>query len=376
MREVEQLTLEQLCGQLLVVGFAGHTVSPSIASQLRRRALGGLILFSRNLPQLGKATSFAQYEAAWRLCRELADLAEEGGFTPFLGVDQEGGRVRRIREGVLQLPPMSVLGQVDDLELTRELAQQLAQELVLAGFNINFAPVVDVDSNPQNPVIGDRSFSASPQVVTRHAKAVVEGLQSHGLMACLKHFPGHGDTSQDSHLSLPIVKRSTLQLRQVEMYPFERLARHSAAVMSAHVVFEGLDSAPATLSARLLQDLLRSEFGFEGVIFSDDLEMGALANAWPIEETCVRAVEAGCDALLICESESLQARAKDALMAKASTSSTFRARCVEAVSNSLSWRRKFPPRPAQRKSELEALLGSQKAVRARERLEQLTLQKR
>lgn len=367
MREVEQLTLEQLCGQLLVVGFAGHTVPEYIASQLRRRALGGLILFSRNLPKLKTESGTAQYEAAWRLCRELSELALEGGFTPFLGVDQEGGRVRRIRDGILQLPPMSALGKANDLALTRALAEQLAQELVLAGFNLNFAPVVDVDSNPQNPVIGDRAFSHSPEVVTRHGKAVVEAFQTYGLMACLKHFPGHGDTVQDSHLTLPTVQRSPLELRQVEMYPFERLARHSAAIMTAHVVFDGLDRVPATLSGRLLQDLLRSEFAFEGVIFSDDLEMGALSQHWPIEETCVRAVEAGCDALLICESESLQARAKVALIAKASTSSAFRERCVQAVSNSLSWRRRFPPRPAKRKAELEALLHSEKAQRARER---------
>lgn len=241
---------------------------------------------------------------------------------------------------------MRVLGQLDDLELSRQVAQQQALELCALGFNINFAPVADVDSNPHNPIISDRSFGADPALVTRHCRQFVEGFQANGMMACIKHFPGHGDTDLDSHLDLPIVRRSVVELRQTELYTFERLARHSAAAMTAHVVFSALDSVPATLSPRLCTTLFRGEFGFEGVLFSDDLEMGALRRDWPIEESAPAAVSAGCDALLICSDAEQALRAREALVRRIEADSSFRTRCRQAVETSLQMRRRFPSRPA------------------------------
>lgn len=348
MREVEQLDLEQLCGQLLVIGFNGTVVPDAVRAQFQRSALGGVILFGRNLPDV---------ETGWGLCRHIADLATTQ-FPPFIGVDQEGGRVRRLRERVLDLPPLGVWSPLAEGHLRRKVAFQQATELAAIGFNLNFAPVVDVNSNPQNPIIGDRSPSADPRIVTQVGSVLIEGQQAAGVMACLKHFPGHGDTTVDSHHELPTVDKSTVQLRSTELYPFERLCRHAAAVMTAHVVFPVLDSEPATFSPRLCTTLLRKEFAFEGVLFSDDLEMGALSRKWTIEESAIKAIKAGCDALLVCSSSELQNRAHRALVAQAEKDTGFRARVLEAVERGLLARRRFPPTPAHDKETLLAALDS------------------
>lgn len=358
MLEVDRLSLQQLCGQLLVVGFDGTELPAQLREQLMRCQLGGVILFRRNIADL---------EGCWRLCRSVS-AAADASFPPFIGVDQEGGRVRRLLDGVLQLPPMRLVGELDDVELSYHLAQHQAEELRQLGFNVNFAPVADVDSNPDNPIIGDRSFGASPARVTRHCRAFIDGFQGRGVMACIKHFPGHGDTQLDSHLDLPRVQRSTVELRQTELYPFERLARYAASVMTAHVVFEAFDDVPATFSARLLWTLLRREFGFEGVLFSDDLEMGALSRRWSIEQSAIKAIEAGCDALLICSSQESQQRALEALIGRAAEDSGFRKRCQEAVERTLVHRRRYSPRPAQHYSAIEQVLRSAMGRRLRERL--------
>lgn len=348
MREVEQLDLEQLCGQLLVIGFNGTTVPDSVRVQLQRNALGGVILFGRNLPDV---------ETAWKLCQQVADLSTTK-FPPFIAIDQEGGRVQRLRDRVLDLPPLGVWSPLAETHLRRKIAFQQATELAAVGFNLNFAPVIDVNSNPQNPVIGDRSPSADPRLVTQIGAVLIEGQQAAGVMACLKHFPGHGDTTVDSHHDLPTVNKSTVELRKSELYPFERLCRRAAAVMTAHVLFPVLDNEPATFSPRLCTTLLRKEFAFEGILFSDDLEMGALSRKWAIEESAIKAVKAGCDALLVCSSPELQTRAHRALVTQADKDPAFRARVLEAVERGLLGRRRFPPAPAADKESLLATLDS------------------
>lgn len=335
MREIEQLSVEQLCGQLLVVGFAGKELPPQLAAALSDRALGGVILFSRN---------FDDWRGAWALCSRVYEACADQ-LPAFVCVDQEGGRVQRIKDKVLNLPPLGKWAHRFDDGMRRKVAHQQALELAAIGFNVNFAPVADVDSNPDNPIIGDRAASADPAVVTKVCRSLIEGQQAAGVMACVKHFPGHGDTMLDSHVELPTVNKSTVQLRTTELYPFERLCRDAAAVMTAHVLFPSLDSLPATFSARLCTTLLRREFGFEGVLFSDDLEMGALDKHWPIEESAVRAVRAGCDALLVCSSEEHRVRALRALMAEVEKDEGFKSRVVEAVERSLQMRRRYQAKP-------------------------------
>jgi beta-N-acetylhexosaminidase len=306
----------------LVGGFSGYELPNHVASALAAAERAGVILFKRNFNDPAQVA---------RLCRRIAEVG--GPWTPWVGIDQEGGRVSRLGPPVLQLPAMRLLGSTHDASLTERAAHCLGLELGAFGFNVDFAPVVDVDTHPQNPVIGDRAFSSDPAEVARLAGAFAQGLIRAGVMPCGKHFPGHGDTTLDSHLALPTVAHGPKRLAEVEIVPFRRLAPVLPALMTAHVLYPALDPrCPATLSRAVAHDLLRNELGFQGVLFSDDLEMAALDE--PIEQTAVQSVRAGCDVLLICKSWDLQQRAHDALVHTARRHPEFLQRCREAVARS------------------------------------------
>lgn len=329
-------SLERTCGQLLVCGFAGTEAPQSLLELTQQGFRGGVILFSRNLDTL---------EQARVLCGSILRNSSAGA-PPVIGIDEEGGRVVRLPAPAPHLPSMRRLGSCRDPALTEAAGRALGALLGALGVSCNFAPVLDVDSNPDNPVIGDRAFSRDPGEVSRHGRAFARGLQAEGVFACGKHFPGHGDTHRDSHLELPTVTHERTRLAAVELAPFAFLARSDlAAMMTAHVVYEALDAThPATLSAPILTQLLKGDLGFGGMLFSDDLEMGALARSHSIEESAVLAVQAGCDAVLICHQEDWQHRAHAALVREAEQSRAFRARCEDALARSLRVRRRWPPR--------------------------------
>ena len=348
---LDALATPELTGQLLVCGFNGARVPPELLTQLARGRRGGVILFSRNIESL---------EGVRACCSEIAQLGLDPA--PFICVDQEGGRVRRLKAPVLPLPPMRRLGDLGDPELTRRAGAQMGRELAALGFNVDFAPVLDVDSNPDNPIIGDRSFSRDPALVARHGAALAEGLEGAGVMACGKHYPGHGDTDLDSHLDLPRVSAPRERLDALELAPFRALSGRVASLMSAHVVYDALDpDRPATLSAKIATKLLRGELGFEGVLFSDDLEMRALADRHSVEHSAVEAIRAGCDALLICSRGDWQERAHRALMEAADADAAFHDRCREAAGRVLAARQRFPLRPAPSAGALDGAIGGPEA---------------
>ena len=332
-----ELPLPTLCGQLIVGGFVGSALPDRYAAALRDGKRGGAILFKRNLPDIG---------SAHMLCEAITRAAPPD-LPPFIGVDQEGGRVSRLPPPFLVLPPMRALGETRDFDLIRAAGRAVATELAAIGFNLNFAPVLDVDSNPDNPVIGDRAFGRDPRTVMRAAVAFLQGLQDRNVLACGKHFPGHGDTAEDSHFALPTIDHDRARLMKIELPPFRAAAGAGiATMMTAHIVVKALDpGVPATLSRAICASLLRAEMGFDGVLFSDDLEMAAIAARYPIEEASVEAVWAGCDALLICKSEDAQDRAHAALVREAEKNPKFRDRCIEAAQRCLRVRRLCPPRP-------------------------------
>ncbi|MEM6790541.1 MAG: beta-N-acetylhexosaminidase [Myxococcota bacterium] len=314
------------CGQIIFGGFTGTELPTSFSAALSRGERGGAVLFRRNIGSWGQVAALN------------ASVAAAGGL---VAVDQEGGRVARLGAPVLSLPPMRTLGDLDRDALTRGVGEALGRQLKALGFHVDFAPVLDVDSNPDNPVIGDRSFGRTPAVVARHGIAFARGLQAGGVAACGKHFPGHGDTSVDSHLTLPTVERDADALDRLELWPFRCAVEKMpdlAAIMSAHVVFrapndETKPSRPATLAPRFATELLREHLGFEGVLFSDDLEMGALRHSLglPVPESAVEAVRAGCDAVLICSDEAAQDAAFGALVRAAERASEYRGRVAEAA---------------------------------------------
>lgn len=284
-------------GQLLFAGFAGTELPGDLAELLGQGRVGGVILFKRNIESI----------AQLRRLVDALHAAAPKGVPVLVGIDQEGGRVQRLRDPWTEWPPMRRLGDRNDPEDTRAFAAAMARELVDLRIHLDFAPVVDVDTNPANPVIGDRSFGRDPARVIRHAVPVIEALQEVGVAACAKHFPGHGDTDLDSHLALPRLTHDLDRLREVELPPFAAAAAAGvASVMSAHVVFEAIDrKRPATLSPEVMA-LLREELGYDGVVFSDDLEMKAVADHYPPRELVDGALRAGVDALLVCSDAGLR----------------------------------------------------------------------
>lgn len=344
---IVDFSVPELCGQLIVGGFEGTTMSARFRTALTEGRRGGAILFKRNLPDVPTAA---------RLCDAIRE-ASGMDRPPFIGIDQEGGRVARLGPPVLTLPPMRTMGRLANLDLVRRAARALGTELSAIGFNLNFAPVLDVDSNPANPVIGDRAFGTEPRAVMRAGVAFLMGLQDAGVLACGKHFPGHGDTELDSHLALPTVRHGRARLDAVELPPFRAASGAGiASMMSAHVVYEALDpGVPATLSRAICGSLLRAEIGFDGVLFSDDLEMKAIAL--PPGEAAVEAIRAGCDALLVCKDEDAQDAVHEALVRVAEADRRFRDRCVEALTRCMRIRKLCPPRPITSEDGLTAVVG-------------------
>lgn len=312
-------TLEQAVSKLFCIGFPGIDL-PRGARALLERGVTGVILFARN------------FESAEQFARLLAKIKGAVDRPLLTSIDQEGGRVRRLRGAPFtSIPPMRALGRLGDENVAREVGRVLARELRAVNVDLDFAPVLDVDTNSANPVIGDRSFSSDPEVVARLGAALIDGLQTEGVAACAKHFPGHGDTHQDSHRDLPRLPHDIQRLEAVELLPFRRVAPQVASIMTAHVVFERIDpERPATMSRPALDGILRDRWAYEGVVISDDLEMKAIADHFSIEEAVVEGVMAGVDLFLVCHHEEVQARAVEALVAAVRRGRVPEARIAEA----------------------------------------------
>jgi beta-N-acetylhexosaminidase len=281
---------EVAAGDLLVVGLQGDSLDGAARDLLDEVRPLGVILFARNMPD--RAT----------LERLVADLRERDP-TGIVAIDHEGGRVDRLPPGFTKFPPALTIARKGDPGLIREVARAQARELRAIGFNVNFAPVLDIHTNPANPIIGDRAFGSTPEEVIHHALPYLQGMTEEGMLGCGKHFPGHGDTRSDSHLELPRVPLDAARLRSVEMLPFAKAINAGVPmIMTAHVLYEALDSErPASLSSAILEGILRKELRFGGVVVSDDLEMKAVADRYNLGEAAVLAVEAGSDVALVCK---------------------------------------------------------------------------
>lgn len=294
------MTLRDKVGQLVMVGFTGADLSPDFISWLQEFRPGGVILFARNL--------VAPSQVAQLTCT----LQEVTPHSPILiAIDQEGGRVSRLPHGFTIFPPAATIAACQSSTLAYQVAEATARELHAVGINMNMAPVLDVNTNPNNPIIGDRAFGSDPKMVCDLGGATLRGLQDHGIVACGKHFPGHGDTSTDSHVELPIMDLPKERLNRVELAPFRYGIQHGlATMMTAHVCYPSFDpEVPATLSPVILTTLLREELRFSGLVLTDDLEMQGILDHCSIGEAGVRAIQAGADMLLICHRQDRQAEA-------------------------------------------------------------------
>jgi beta-N-acetylhexosaminidase len=339
-RSVAALSPRQLAGQLLVVGYAGLEPPPELAAAIAAGERAGVILFRRNI-----SPGIAGLAALQGVTAALAG-SSPAELPLLIAIDEEGGRVARLGPPALALPPMRRLAAAGDLALVERVACAVGRELRSLGVTMNFAPVVDVDTNPDNPIIGDRAFSHDPLQVTEYAGAYLRGLREGGVASCLKHYPGHGDTLLDSHLALPTVAHGRARLEAVELEPFRRLAAIADSMMTAHVLYPALDpSHPATVSTLIATELLRGTLGFGGVLFSDDLEMRAMDGLGGFGASALAAVRAGCDLLLVCSRGDAQAEVHEALTSAIASDETFADRCRQAARRGLALRRIFPPCP-------------------------------
>jgi beta-N-acetylhexosaminidase len=310
-------------GQLLIGSFPATTVPQELRSLAREFDLGGVILFSRNV------------EAPEQVVELAADSEALGRRAPaWVSVDQEGGRVARLQEPFTRWPPMAALGRAKSDALAERFARALALELKAVGITLDYAPVLDIHTNPRNPIIGDRALAEKADEVARLGAAIIRALQDEGVAACGKHFPGHGDTSTDSHFELPLVEHAPDRLRAVEFEPFRAAIRAGVAfIMTAHVLVPAIDEErPATLSPAVVQKILRQELKYDGVILSDDLEMKAISNRIAVPAAAVQAIAAGCDGVLVCSGDvDLQARTLEAIVRAVETGEISQSRVDDAM---------------------------------------------
>lgn len=289
--------------QLCLFGFDGTELSDSLRRQMDE-GVAGFILFGRNMESPAQVA---------KLVFELKTYAQR---PLILAVDQEGGRVARLRTPpITHLPPMRRLGKPTEPYLAQQAGALVGFELSALGIDWNLAPVLDIDTNPDNTAIGDRCFHSQAGQVAQLGLAFARGLESQGVASCAKHFPGQGDAQQDSHFFLPSIAHDEAFLRSREWIPFAAYAKAGlAAVMPAHVRYQAMDTAwPSSLSPTLLRGLLREEMGFEGLIVADDMGMGAIMLNWPMEKAAVQAIAAGSNLLLLCNSAQQRKQAVDAL---------------------------------------------------------------
>lgn len=348
-----EATVRQAAGQLLCVGFQGTKELPAaLSSALAAGRVGGTILFRRNVETPAQVAA---------LTAQIHQAASHAIAAPFVAVDQEGGRVARLREPLTLIPPMRTLGSRNDAKLTSDISEMMATELSALGFNLNFAPVLDVDTNPDNPVIGDRAFSSDPEVVAKMGGAFIIGHQISGVIPCGKHFPGHGDTDTDSHLELPVLNHDGVRFEAVELVPFKKLIAHEIPMlMTAHIQVPALDTVhPATLSHAVMTRLLRDELRYDGVVVTDDLEMKAVADRYEVEEMIELGLRAGVDLFLICHTQAKWERAFEHLI-RLCQNPHDRARILESANRVMrlkgsylgSWPRPWTP------GDFESVLGS------------------
>lgn len=329
------MTLREKVGQMLLCGFHGTEAVGDVESFLRKYPIGGVIYFARNVE------SPEQIE---RLSSGLQQIAKSSGNVPlWISIDQEGGMVARITEGIALMPgPMAIAaaGSIDD---AYQAAYISGLELKSMGINMNFAPVLDVNNNAANPVIGVRSFGESPQSVAEYGARTIAGIQDAGIAATAKHFPGHGDTDTDSHLDLPIITHDRERVERLELIPFRAaIAEGVDAMMSAHIYFPALEPErlPVTLSHTVLSGLLRQELGYEGMIVTDCMEMDAIAVNYGTVDAAVMAVEAGADLVLISHTAKLQAEAFEALLAAVRSGRISERRIDESMNRLLMYKAK------------------------------------
>lgn len=333
-QKVEAMSLDAKIGQMLLVGIEGTKLDAQAKEMISEDQIGGIILYKDNISTLKDMVG---------LINDLKKSNNDNPVPLFMSVDQEGGKVSRMPDEFAVIPSNATVGAAQSADSAETMGKLLGREVLSAGFNMNFAPVLDINSNPDNPVIGDRSFGSTESTVSSLGIAEMNGIASAGVIPVVKHFPGHGDTAVDSHLELPIVNKTAAQLAKLEWLPFQKAIQAQAdVVMVAHILFPKLDSEkPASLSQEIIGKLLREEMGFQGVVITDDLTMGAITDHYTLEAAAVDTVLAGSDILLVAHEYENEEAVRKALLESVKDGSIAESRIDESVYRILALKDKY-----------------------------------
>ena len=291
--KMKEMTIEEKIGQLVFVGLDGMEPDERAVELIENYYVGGFILFKKNIKSI---------EQTVKLTNSLKNINSKNSIPLFIGADEEGGRVSRLPKELVKTPKAREIGTIDDEKFSYEIGKLLGKSLSALGINMDFAPVLDIHSNLKNTVIGDRAYGTTTEIVSKHGILVMDGIMDSNVIPVIKHFPGHGDTYVDSHIDLPVVNKTIDELEELELIPFENAIKNGAdVVMMGHILLTNIDEEyPASLSERIINGILREKLKFNGVVVTDDMTMGAIAQNYDIGDASVRSLKAGSDMVLVC----------------------------------------------------------------------------
>ncbi|OZU88919.1 beta-N-acetylhexosaminidase [Virgibacillus indicus] len=331
---IQKMSLDEKIGQMIFGGVSGIEVTKETKKLIAGYNIGGFILYENNMESP---------ESTIDLLNQIKQTNKQNSLPVLLGVDQEGGRVSKLPGDLVSLPASGEVGRKNDKQYSYEIGTVLGKQLQAFGFNLNFAPVMDVNSNPDNPVIGDRSFGENPEIVSNFGIETMKGIQSQNIISVIKHFPGHGDTKVDSHLQLPTVNKSLKELQELELIPFEHVIENGAdVVMTAHILMPEIDPEfPASMSEKIITGILRKDLDFNGVVITDDMTMKAITNNFDIGSASVQSVKAGSDIILVAHHYKNIVSVIDAIKAAVKNGEITEERIDESVSRIIELKKKY-----------------------------------
>lgn len=332
--KIDKMTLDEKIGQLVIVGIDGYSLDQNSIDLIKDYKVGGVILYNTNVKNSSQLLS---------LTNSIKETNSNNPVPIFISADQEGGRIDRMPNEIKRFPTNQVIGQKNNSNLSYNIGNSIAYELKAYGFNLNYAPVLDINSNPKNPVIGSRSFGSNAKIVSDLGVQTMNGMQSGGIIPVIKHFPGHGDTSVDSHIGLPVVNKDLSSLKAFELAPFTNAIKSNAdAVMAAHILLPKIDpNNPASFSKAIITDLLRNELGFNGVVITDDMTMGAVVKNYRLDNAAIKSINAGSDIILVAHDYNYELKVINALKKAAVDNVITQDRINESVYRILKLKTKY-----------------------------------